>query len=42
MEDKDLYVLPVKVIVGSLVLSPLLTQEENIEKFNQWLLETYE
>ena len=42
MEDKDLYVLPIKVIVGSLVLSPLLTQKQNLEKFKQWLLETYE
>jgi len=34
--------LPIKVIVGSLIVSPLLTKEENLEKFNEWIKETYE
>ena len=34
--------LKIKVVVGSLIVSPLLTQEENIKKFNEWILETYE
>lgn len=36
MKEQDM--LPIK---GSLVLSPLLTQEQNTEKFNEWLLQTY-
>jgi len=40
MKEEDM--LKIKVVVGSLIVSPLLTQEENTKKFNQWLLETYE
>jgi hypothetical protein len=34
--------IEIAVYEGSLVVSPLMSKEENIEMFNKWLIETYE
>lgn len=40
MEKESLILI--EVIVGSLVISPIVSKEENIKMFNAWLEELYE
>ena len=39
-KEHELYAI--EVVANSLIVSPLVSKEENIKMFNNWLKETYE
>jgi len=42
MLPKEDNLVTIEVLVGSLIVSPLISKEENIKMFNTWLEEIYE
>ena len=41
MLPKEGDLVTIQALVDSLIVSPLVSKEENIEMFNNWLKETY-
>ena len=42
MLPKESDLVTIQALVGSLIVSPSVSKEENIKMFNDWLKETYE